>query len=238
MAISEESGGMYMPVAPCGNNNGGFGNGDGWWIILLFILLGGWGNRGYNGGTGADPNYVLSSDMAMLERRTDSIINGLCDGFYSQAQISNNLGMSLAQQGFETRNAINGVGTQLSNCCCDVKGLVKDVNYNMAQNHNATQQAINFASRDIVDNQTAGTRAILDELRAQAIEAKNTRIADLERQLTMANLAASQGQQTATIVADNCAQTQALISRLSPTPVPSYSVPNPNCCYNACGCGC
>lgn len=234
MAISEESGGMYMPVAPAytGGNCGGFGNGDGWWIILLFILLGGWGNRGY--GSGANDNYVLTSDMAMLERRTDSITNGLCDGFYSQAQISNNLGMSLAQQGFETRNAINGIGTQLSNCCCDVKGLVKDVNYNMAMNHNATQQTICGSSRDIIDNQTAGTRAILDELRSQAIEAKNTRIADLERQLTMANLAASQNAQTATIIADNCAQT----AKLQPTPVPAYVVQNPNCCYNSCGCGC
>lgn len=237
MSISENTG-MYMPVAPCGTGGGSFGfgnNGDGWWIILLFILLGGWGNRGYGG---ADQNYVLTSDFAQIERKLDGINNGLCSGFYQEAQLVNGVTASLAQQGYETRNAINGIGTQISNCCCDVKGLVKDVNYNMAQNHNATQQTIYASSRDIIDNQTAGTRAIMDELRAQTLEAKNTRIADLERQLTMANLAASQGQQTATLIADNCAQTNALMNRLAPQPIPAYSVPNPNCCYNSCGCGC
>ena len=56
----------------------------------------------------------------------------------------------------------------------------------------------------------------------------------------MANLAASQGAQTARILADNAAQTTALEQYLAPTPRPAYVVQNPNCCYNACGvnCGC
>ena len=41
MALTDESSGMIMPVAPTGNGGGfGFGNDSGWWIILLFILLG------------------------------------------------------------------------------------------------------------------------------------------------------------------------------------------------------
>lgn len=238
MSISTENTGMYMPVAPAyggGGFGGGFANGDGWWIILLFILLGGWGGRGYGyGGSGADQNYVLTSDFAQIERKLDGIANGICDSSYANAQLINGLGTNLATQGFETRTAIGNVQTQISNCCCDVKGLVKDVNLSMAQNHNATQNAIYTSSRDIIDNQTAGTRAILDELRAQAIEQKNTRIAELERELQMANLAASQNAQTAALIADNCAQT----AKLQPTPVPAYVVQNPNCCYNACGCGC
>lgn len=61
----------------------------------------------------------------------------------------------------------------------------------------------------------------------------------LERQLTMANLAASQTAQTARILADNAAQTVALEQYLNPTPVPSYTVPSPYCCnqYGGCGCG-
>ena len=73
------------------------------------------------------------------------------------------------------------------------------------------------------------------------IDAKNERIADLERQLTMANLAASQGAQTAAILANNEAQTTALERYLAPTPIPAYVVANPNCCgqnYGTCGCGC
>lgn len=240
MSLSTENTGMYMPVAPVGNNGlgGGFGNGDGWWIILLFILLGGWGGRGYGSGSGADQNYVLTSDFAQVERKLDSITNGLCDGFYTQAQLINGVTGALATQGFETRTAIGNVQTQLASCCCDVKEAIQGVNYNMAMNNNATQQAIYASSRDIIDSQTAGTRAILDELRNQAIEAKNTRIAELERELQMANLSASQNAQTAQLVADNCAQTNTLMNRLAPQPIPSYTVPNPNCCYNSCGCGC
>jgi hypothetical protein len=62
--------------------------------------------------------------------------------------------------------------------------------------------------------------------------------ADLERQLTMANLAASQGAQTSRILADNAAQTNALEQYLAPIPRPAYIVQNPNCCTNTCGCGC
>ena len=73
---------------------------------------------------------------------------------------------------------------------------------------------------------------------ADKIDAKNERIADLERQLTMANLAASQGQQTAQILADNAAQTVAIEQYLNPTPRPAYVVANPNCCQQNSGCGC
>ena len=57
----------------------------------------------------------------------------------------------------------------------------------------------------------------------------------------MANLAASQGAQTAAILANNEAQTTALEQYLAPVPRPAYVVPNPNCCtqnYGTCGCGC
>ena len=62
------------------------------------------------------------------------------------------------------------------------------------------------------------------------IDAKNEKIADLERQLTMANLAASQSAQTAAILANNEAQTTALEQYLAPVPRPAYVVQNPNCC--------
>lgn len=195
MAFSEENGGMVMPVTPMyGQGGNGFGFGDnGWWIILLFILLGGWGN----GGTGAANNYVLASDMSMLERRTDSIINGICDSSYANAQLINGLQQTMYTQGYETRNAINNVQSQLASCCCDMKGAIKDINYNMAMNNNMLQSSICNSTRDI-----------LDALNAQNLEAKNDRISSLERQLTMANLAASQHAQTAALIADNAAQTR------------------------------
>ena len=72
------------------------------------------------------------------------------------------------------------------------------------------------------------------------IDAKNEKIAELQNQLTMANLAASQNAQTAAILANNEAQTTALEQYLAPTPRPAYIVQNPNCCQQnfSCGCGC
>ena len=62
MALTDEGGnGMVMPVAPMygsGNGFGGFGDGNGWWIILLFILL--VGGRGF-GGYGGGGNYRYES---------------------------------------------------------------------------------------------------------------------------------------------------------------------------------
>ena len=94
------------------------------------------------------------------------------------------------------------------------------------------------ALRDVIAANTASTQRILDQMCNDKIDAKNERIADLERQLTMANLAASQNAQTAAILANNEAQTTALEQYLAPVPRPAYIVQNPNCCTNSgCGCG-
>lgn len=49
----------------------------------------------------------------------------------------------------------------------------------------------------------------------------------------LANLAASQSQQTGQILNDNAAQTAALLQALNPTAVPAYIVANPR----GCNCG-
>ena len=96
MALGSDSTVMTMPVAPA--NTGGFGGfgGDGaWWIIILFLFVfcgwgnNGWGNNGNYGAGGVMDGYVLTSDFATVERKLDSVNNGLCDGFYAQAQLIN-----------------------------------------------------------------------------------------------------------------------------------------------------
>lgn len=230
-------------AAVTGNSNSGFGcDGGAWWIIILFLFVFlGWGGRGFGGygatDGGVQNNYVLTSDFAQVERKLDSITNGLCDGFYTQAQLINGVTGALATQGFETRNAItqaqiaemqnsNATQRQIADCCCANREAIAAVNYNMTTSANAIQNTMNVNTRDILESNCNNTRAILDALMANKIEAKNDRIADLERQLNFATLSASQAQQNETI-----------INRLSPCPRPAYVVPNPNCCYNS-GCGC
>ena len=282
MALSEESGnGMVMPVAPMygGGMGSGFGNGfggDGWWILLLFILLGNgsWGNGfgGWGGGTGelypwmnqsnqisgGFRDQMLNTTVTGIQNSVTAgfgdVQNALCAGFagvnagisngFAQAEIANNARqMANMQQAFANQTAMNqgfnALGTQFADCCCENRLASADLKYTIATENCADRTAISDGIRDILTNQTANTQRILDQMCNDKIDAKNEKIADLERQLTMANLAASQTAQTARILADNAAQTNALEQYLNPVPIPAYQVQNPNCCnYNACGCGC
>lgn len=81
--------------------------------------------------------------------------------------------------------------------------------------------------RDILTNQNAGIQRILDKMCEQEIENLKTANGNLQTQLLMRDLAASQVAQTAQLVADNTAQTQYIVNRVAPYPIPSYTVPNP-----------
>lgn len=237
---------MVMPVSPY-NNGGGFGNfgGDWGWIILLLLFAGGgWGNGfGMDGGiypwmnqaevtTNGFQNLSTQNQITAVQSDLGDIQTQLCNGFagvnasinngFAQAEISENArAMANMQQ-------IYGLSTQFADCCCENR-LANCQTQNLIQNEgNLTRQ-----------NATNNTQAILDKLCALELDAKNDKIADLERELTMANLSASQNIQTQQLLADNFAQTNALEQYLAPTPRPAYIVQNPNCCTNntVCGCG-
>lgn len=249
----ENGSNFYMPVAPA-NSGGGFGNGfggDGWWILLLLLFAGGWGGGfgGGFGGYGGDiypwMNQSNQINNGFRDQMLNTTINGiqqsvttgfgdiqnaLCNGF-SQAEISANARqMADMNQTFALQSA-------LQNCCCENRSNIADLKYTVATENCADRTAAYQNTRDIIDSQTRGTQAILDKLCSLELDAKNDKISDLERQLTMANLSASQTAQTSRILADNAAQTVALEQYLNPVPVPAYVVQNPNCCYNTCGCG-
>lgn len=265
MALTDESGtGIVMPVAPAymSGNNGGFGGGFGsdwaWIIILLLAFSGGFnGNGGGFGGFGSDNLYpwlnnseninsgfrdqmLNSSIMSISDKITSGfgdVQTALCNGFagvqngFAQAEIAEN-GRQMAnmQQLFSLQSA-------LQQCCCDNRAATADLKYTVATENCADRAAISDGIRDVIASQTASTQRILDQLCQDKIDSKNEKIADLERQLTMANLAASQTAQTSRILADNAAQTVALEQYLNPVPIPAYIVQNPNCCTNTCGCG-
>lgn len=268
MAISEGNGnGMVMPVSPMYGNDGfgGFG-GDGWWVILfLFALMGNWGS-GFGGGMGGNNSFVpyyLSNntdanvnrgfDTATLSGQLNGIQSAICNGFSSSEVADCNRAMDAMQtaytnqiasmnQRFADTTALNGqlnsLAMGLQNCCCENRASIADLKYTVATEACADRAAVNDALRDVLTANTASTQRILDQLCQDKIDAKNEKIADLERQLTMANLAASQNAQTAQILANNEAQTTALEQYLAPVPRPAYIVQNPNCCAPNFGCGC
>ena len=234
-------GNMVMPVAPTGASGGFGGMGDnGWWIILLFILLGGfgnnWGNRGGAAGVEADvqrgfDQAALTSGIGDLQTAVTQGFAGVANGF-AQAEIAAN-----ARQIADIQSA-NAMQAQLANCCCENRLASADLKSTILSENCSDRQVISDALRDLLVNQNNNTQKILDTMCQDKIDAKNEKIADLERQLTMANITASQGAQTAQILADNARQTTALEQYLNPTPVPAYVVANPNCCQQTFGCGC
>jgi hypothetical protein len=228
-----------------GNRSGdGFGDGSGWWIIVFLIFaLGGFGRNGFGGGfgggSGIADNYVLATDFATIERKLDSVNSGICDATFALNNTINNGFFGVQNsltQGFSGLNTalLQGnyaLSSQLAECCCGTQRAIDGVNYNIATNTCAITNAINNATRDIVDSQNANYRAIHEELVANKLEAKNDRIAEQQNEINALRLKASQE-----------AQNNYLISQLRPCPDPAYIVPNPNCCYdytvtrNGCGC--
>ena len=239
---------MVMPVTPAyGNGNGGFMGGDWAWIILLLVLCGGWGN-GFGGGFGGDGIYpwlnnsqninggfrdqMLNTSIASIGDKITSgfgdVATQLCGGFAGVTASVTGAQNAVAQQLYANQIAdmqsYNAIQTQLAQCCCENRAATADLKYTIA-----TEACNNRATS------TANTQAILDKLCQLELDGKNDRIADLERQLTMANLAASQTAQTAQILAGQAAEVDGVYNRLKNCPVGTYSVVNP--VSAGCGCG-
>lgn len=236
-------------AAVTGRENGnGFGNGDwGSWIILFLIFglfgrggFGGFGG-GYGGSGGVADNYVLSTDFATIERKLDGINNGLCDGFYAMnTGMLNGFGQlqqGIMQNGYESRLATQGLGSQLASCCCDIREGIQANTTQGVLNTNAIQQQIAqcCCENEKIAMQNRFDMAQYNNVTMQAIDKVGDRIVDyLAAEKTQAlrdenfalRLAASQSQQNAY-----------LLNQLNPCPVPAYITCNPRATTN-CGCGC
>lgn len=249
MSLSyDNNGNLVMPVSPMGyGNSNGFLGGDGaWWLIVLLLI--GWGGNGFGNGFGGGATNVGNDvqrgfDQSAVMNGLTGITSAITSGFANAETADNARQMANMQQAFATQSAISGgintLASQLANCCCENRLATANLNATILAENCADRAAVSDALRDVIVNQNAGVQRILDTMCQDKIDAKNEKIAELQNQLTMANLAASQNAQTAQIMADNAAQTAALEHYLNPTPIPAYMVQNPNCCgnyFNGCGC--
>ena len=183
---------------------------------------------------------------------TADVTSAITNGFYNSEIAANNRQMADMNQNFSnqiaTLNGFNNLNNALQQCCCDNR-LATCQTQNIVQNEaNSTRFADANNTRDIITNATSNTQAILDKLcqleldgvKAQ-VEAKNDKIADLQRELSMADLRASQTAQNAFISQGFANEVDQLYNRLSNCPVPSTPVygrtPIFTCNNNGCGCG-
>lgn len=242
MSLIGDGNGMYMPVAPAyaGNGCNGFGCDNGWWVILfLFAMMGnngfGWGDNGsvlpylYNQNTSDAVNSRF--DAAGISNQITGVQNAITSGF-ADAEIAN-CGRAMNAMQTAYNNQISAlqqnfaVQTQLQNCCCENRQAIAQLGSDLAREACADRQAV-----------ADGVQRILDQMCNDKIDAKNEKIVELQNQINIANLRASQIEQTSQLLADNARQTVALEQYLNPTPVPAYVVQNPNCCQQNTGCGC
>lgn len=260
------------PMCGTGNYNGSdcFG-GSGWWILLLLLFASGWGN-GFGGGFGGNEGvmpYLWNTqtqndvnrgfDNAGIAGQLSGIQSAITSGFANaevsrcnsdisalQAAYSNQIA-SMNQRFADTQfigTGFNNLSSQLAQCCCDNRLATAGIASDIAREACATRTSDTQNSQMLLSAITGGIQSIKDQLCEDKIDAKNEKIADLERQLTMANIAASQTAQNAFIAQGFSNEVDQLYNRLNSCPVPTTPVygrtPIFTCNQNAnvgCGCG-
>ncbi len=258
-----------MPVVPANGggygNNGMFGDGGWWVLIILLALFGGFGNGnggfgGFGGGRATEALATQADVRAAVDQQTlisklDQQTYGLADSTYALNNTITNgfhgVDNAICNLGYNMQSGFNSLGHQISDCCCATQRAIDGVRYDMATQACDTRQVIQNSTRDILESNNANTRAILDFL-------TQDKIATLTAENQSLKFQASQTAQNAFITANQEAQTAELIRRLgADCPVNAYVVQPPtpvtfptNCCgqftgfgngyggNNGCGCGC
>lgn len=238
---------------------GGFGGG-------MWGGMGGWGN----GGAVAAANGALTrADLCAefnfngLESAVRGVQQGLCDGFYAMQGSINSLG-NLTMQGFSQAELsranqqaalmqqLNTLGYQQKDCCCETQRSIDNVRFTIAQEDCNTRNLMQTNTRDIIESQNSGFRAILDKMCQQELAAKDAQIAAQNQRIFGLELSASQQAQNNAIGAMISASEATILRRTgAECPAPAYVVQPPtpvnfptNCCGqfnggwgNGCG-GC
>lgn len=229
--------GMALNGNGYNTNNGGFLGGEWGGLIGLLIVASLFGGNGWGFGGNRGGSCATQADLA-AGFNNSAVLSSLNDIKLGQAQAINynNQGFSglntallqgfagvdnaVCTLGYNIQSGFNSLGHQISDCCCTTQRAIDSVKYENAKN-----------TCDIIRAGQDNTRAILDYLTNEKIEGLRAENVALKGQIS------------------NDRQSAYIVSQLrEPCPVPSYIVPNPNCCYNysvqgvgynnGCGCGC
>jgi hypothetical protein len=231
-------------------------------FILIAMMGGNWGNNGWNNGGGGAPyvaadvqrGFDQSATTNQISQLQAQVGNGFADAAVARCQGNANVTQAITNAQYATSQAIGGakdtIALGLNQLAManqqgfnDNRAGQADLKYTIATENCADRQAISDGIRDLMAQSTANTNAIVQsqtngvqnimdklcQLELDGVKQENER---LRTQLNMASLAASQTAQTAQILQGQNAQAQYITNTCCPKPVPSYTVPNPNC-----GCG-
>lgn len=222
-----EDNGMALGYALGQDNGGGFGGsfGEGLWAVIILAIL--FGRGGFGGFGGGDGNCATQADVrAAVDQQTlisklDNQTYGLADSTYALNNTIVNgfhgVDNAICTLGYNMQNGFNTLGYQMKDCCCETQRMIE-------RGFCDVGQAISMQTRDIIDNQNANYRGIMDFM-------VNSKIEALRSENEALRLSASQAKQN-----------QYLIDQLRPCPVPAYITCNPYAASwgnaGSCGCGC
>lgn len=253
---------MYGNGGGFGGN--GFLGGDGWIVLLLLLAFGGWGNNGNNGGffggRGFDDGYAwlsngqkeimqntnngfdtlhLSNQLDTINGGIYSLSNQLCNTGNDITSAINttayNAEIAAANRQMANMNTAFDLSRQFADCCCENRLATQDLKSTVISENCSDREVLREIGQNILVNQTANTQKIIDEIFRDRLDEKDDKIAELNRQLQMADLRASQIAQTQAITSN-------IYNELKNCPVgtvpvygsqPIFTCPN----NNGCGCG-
>ena len=246
----------YAMGQDSGGGNGGWGNGgDGLlWIILILALAGGWGNGGFGGGFGgggALTRAELYDGFAIqnIDGAVRGVQQGICDSTYA---LNNSLmggfhgvDNAICNLGYNVQSGFNTLGHQISDCCCTTQRAIDGVNYNMAKGFCDLGNVINLQTRDIVDNQNANYRGIMDFMVQEKLSSKDAQIAQLQGQISQLNQNAVIGARIDAAVAEvlrrtgnDCPTAAYLVQPPTPVNFPTNGCGTVQFGGQGYGCGC
>lgn len=184
-------------------------------------------------------------DQSAVVNGIDSIRTEMQNGF-NNAEVSRcnqqaNVLATLNNNQNVTLAALNQQAMALQNCCCENRAATADLKYAVATEACADRSAVGDAFQALSAQNSANTNAIMiafnagiqsikDQMCSDKIDAKNERIASLERQLQMSQLGGMIAGAQQSIIANNDLQTANLEQYLDPPAKPAYIVQNPNGC--------
>lgn len=237
--------------------------GGGMWGGGMFGGMGGWGNGGFvAAANGALTRADLCSEFNFngLENAVRGVQQGICDATFALNNSINGLGINVmqgfhgvdnaicnlgyqTQQGFNaTQMAMmqgnNALQAQLAQCSCDNRVGQMQIANQMQADTCALSNTIQNTTRDVIDSQNSGFRAILDKMCQQELAAKDAKIAEQNQRIFGLELSASQAAQNTTIGAMISASEATILRRTgAECPTPAYVVQPPtpvnfptNCC--------
>lgn len=228
--------------------NGGWGN-NGWGNGYSYR-----GNVGYDISADMQRGFNQQATQGAIAALQSQVGNGFADNAVANCQNTANItaaitgakdtiNSTLNANQIANYQGMNQLAMSLQNCCCENRAGLADLKYTVATENCADRQAISDGLRDVIANQTANTQALINSQNAgfQSIQDKlcqleldsyKQKVSDQASEIAALKGAISQTAQTAQLIQDNNLQTQTLINRINPAPIPAYTVPNPNtgCC--------